>query len=228
MANKKRILKLIEEKKMKLNVSVESPATNNPRKGRGFSRDELAAAKLSIEEAREAGLIVDLRRKSKYKENIESLKNFKLEYANYLAELEKDRIKVRKANAKARREALKKKKDEAKELVEREKEIEEEKLKVQEEIAQREAEELEAEPEELTEEELAELDELEEGLEAIEEETPEEALEKVEEDLAEALSEKEEKEVESVADGTKRVVKRVRKKPTTAAKGAADKAEKKE
>jgi len=214
---------------MKVTVSVESPALKTPRKGRGFSKDELVAVKLSIKEAREAGLIVDLRRKSKYKVNVEALKLIKEDYAKYLVEAEKAKIKVRKENVKARKEAAKRKKSEAELEAEREKEIEEEKKKIQEEIAKREADELAAETEpELSEDELAELDTLEDEAPTGEEST-EETLEKLEEDLAESLGEPEDKtKTVTAADGTTRVVKRVRKKPTTTTKGVSDAAEKKE
>lgn len=213
------------------NASVVSPGFKTPRAGRGYSQDELAAAKFTIKEAREAGLIIDLRRKTKYPENIDSLKEIKVEYAKYLADKEKELIKVRKENAKARKEADKRKAEIDVTLKEREKEIEKTKKEVQEEIARREAEELEEEKEEaLSEEELSELEDLEET--ALEEETPEGALEKLEDDLAESLGDEEkpaEKTIETVAaDGTKRVVKRVRKKPTTTTKGVTDKADKKE
>jgi hypothetical protein len=214
------------------NASVVSPGLKTPRAGRGYSKDELAAAKFSIKEARDAGLIIDLRRQTKYPENVASLKEIKADYAKYLVDKEKELTKIRKANAKARKEAAKRKADDDVTLKEKEKEIEKTKKEVQEEIARREAEELEEEKEEeLSEEELSELDDLEET--ALEdEETPEGALEKLEDDLAESLGDEEkpaEKTVETVAaDGTKRVVKRVRKKPTTTTKGATEKAEKKE
>ncbi len=56
------------------NASVISPGFKTPRTGRGYSKDELAAAKFSIKDARDAGLIVDLRRQTKYPENVASLK----------------------------------------------------------------------------------------------------------------------------------------------------------
>jgi len=216
---------------MKPSVSVESPATNNPRKGRGFSKEELAAIKWNVKQAREAGLIVDERRRSKYKENIATLKVFKEDYVKVLADKEKVLLKARKDGVKARREAKKRKQIEDKESIVREKEIDEERKRIQEEIAKREAEELEvdSEAEELTEDELAELETLEEGTDS--EETPEEALEKVEEELAEAIgiTKEEEKKPEVAApEGTKKTVKRVRKKPTTTTKGVAEDAEKKE
>ena len=54
----------------------------------------------------------------------------------------------------------------------------------------------------------------------------ENALEKLEEDLAESIGEAD--ETPAAPEGATRVVKRVRKKPTTTTKGVADKAEKKE
>ena len=216
---------------MKINPIVEGPALNLPRKGKGFSKDELVAAKLSVKEAREAGLLIDLRRKSKYPENVDSLKVFKETYAKYLAEKEKLHLKASKENKKARKEAEKRKVEDEVERAKKEKEIEAERERVQEELARREAEALEAEKEEeLSEEELEELAALEEGEEALSaDETPEEALEKLEEDLADSLAEEpSEKETPEAVDGTTRVVKRVRKKPSTTTKGVTDKAEKKD
>ncbi len=211
---------------MQIRAEVESPGRNIHRKGRGFSTDELAAVKLTVKEAREAGIIVDLRRKSKYSENITSLKVFKEDYAKQQAEKEKLRLKAIKENKKARKEAEKRKADydvlQEKRLIE----IEEERKKVQEEIAKREAE----TAEELSTDELAELDDLEgESVSTESAESPEEALEKLEGDLAESLGD-EVTPTEAVAapDGAKRVIKRVRKKPTSTSKGVSDKAEKKE
>lgn len=214
---------------MKQSVKVESPSMNVQRKGRGFSREELSAAKVTITEAREAGLIVDKRRKSKYKENVDSLKEFKKEFAKIEAEREKELIKIRKLNAKARKTAQKRKAETDAEYKAKLEEIEKEKLRVQEEIAKREAEELEAaEAEELTEDELAELDDLEaEGSE--DDLSEEEALEQIEGDLAESLGEDEEKaKTITTPEGATKVVKRVRKKPTETKAGATSKAEKKE
>ncbi len=212
-------------------VSVDSPGMNQPRKGRGFSKNELAAVKLSVKEAREAGLIIDERRKSKHSENVETLKKFKLDYTKFLADQEKIKAKVRRESTKARKEAKKRKEEEMVLDAAKAKEIEAEKKKIQEELAKREAEELEEETveEELTDDELAELDALEDGAITADEETPEDALEKLEEDLADSLKEKEpEPEKPATPDGTKKVVKRVRKKPTTTTKGVSEKAEKKE
>ena len=56
--------------------TVKSPKSAKPRRGRGFSREETSQAGLTIDDARKMGLIVDLRRKSVYPENIEALKQY--------------------------------------------------------------------------------------------------------------------------------------------------------
>ena len=56
--------------------TVKSPKTAKPRRGRGFSREETSQSGLTIDDARKMGLIVDLRRKSVYPENIEALKQY--------------------------------------------------------------------------------------------------------------------------------------------------------
>jgi transcription termination factor NusA len=57
-------------------ASVKSPKDKHPRRGRGFSRKELQEANLRIDEARRLGLIVDLRRKTFYDDNVEVLKAY--------------------------------------------------------------------------------------------------------------------------------------------------------
>jgi transcription termination factor NusA len=57
-------------------ASVKSPKDMHPRRGRGFSRKEIQEANLSVGEARRFGLIVDLRRKSFYEDNVEVLKAY--------------------------------------------------------------------------------------------------------------------------------------------------------
>jgi len=56
--------------------TVESPRTVQPRKGRGFSVNEVAQAELTVKAARSMGLIVDLRRKTSHENNIEALKQY--------------------------------------------------------------------------------------------------------------------------------------------------------
>ncbi len=46
------------------------------RRGRGFSRQELAEAGLSVEKARRLGIPVDLRRRSKHEWNIKILQEY--------------------------------------------------------------------------------------------------------------------------------------------------------
>ncbi|MFW9847628.1 MAG: ribosomal protein L13e [Candidatus Thorarchaeota archaeon] len=61
---------------------VKSPKELTPRKGRGFTKSELVAADLNVKEARDMGLMVDLRRKTHHDENVEILKK-------YVADMEK-------------------------------------------------------------------------------------------------------------------------------------------
>ncbi|MHA1863211.1 MAG: ribosomal protein L13e [Candidatus Thorarchaeota archaeon] len=56
--------------------TVKRPKTAEPRRGRGFSREETSQAGLTIDDARKMGLIVDLRRKTNYPENIKALKQY--------------------------------------------------------------------------------------------------------------------------------------------------------
>jgi len=56
--------------------TVKSPKNSQPRRGRGFSREEIFQAGLTIVDARKMGLIVDIRRKSLYPENVEALKQY--------------------------------------------------------------------------------------------------------------------------------------------------------
>ncbi|TFF66949.1 hypothetical protein EU520_01725 [Candidatus Thorarchaeota archaeon] len=55
---------------------VRSPGEGKPRRGRGFSRKEIADADLTVREARDMGLIVDLRRRTIHPENVEALKEY--------------------------------------------------------------------------------------------------------------------------------------------------------
>jgi len=47
------------------------------RKGKGFSLEELKEAKLSSQNARKKGISVDIRRKTKYSDNVKALKSLK-------------------------------------------------------------------------------------------------------------------------------------------------------
>ncbi|MFW9789068.1 MAG: ribosomal protein L13e, partial [Candidatus Thorarchaeota archaeon] len=56
--------------------TVRSPRDGRPKRGRGFSSEETAQAGLTINEARQMGLIVDLRRKTVHPENVDALKQY--------------------------------------------------------------------------------------------------------------------------------------------------------
>ena len=74
---------------------VRSPYDARPRRGRGFSRGEIAKAALSIREARRMGLIVDIRRQTVYDENISALEQYKKDleaFASAIAEGPADRV----------------------------------------------------------------------------------------------------------------------------------------
>jgi hypothetical protein len=70
--------------------SVKSPKSSRPRRGRGFSREETYQAGLTIKDARKMGLLVDLRRKSVYSENVEALKQYMKDLEEIIAALEKE------------------------------------------------------------------------------------------------------------------------------------------
>ncbi len=56
--------------------AVKSPRDATMRSGRGFTRDELKQADLTVKNARDMGLIVDLRRKTMHPKNVELLKQY--------------------------------------------------------------------------------------------------------------------------------------------------------
>jgi len=64
--------------------------SSEPRRGRGFSREETSQAGLTIDDARKMGLIVDLRRKSMYPENVEALKQYMKDLEEIIAALAKE------------------------------------------------------------------------------------------------------------------------------------------
>ncbi|MFW9978394.1 MAG: ribosomal protein L13e [Candidatus Thorarchaeota archaeon] len=55
---------------------VKSPNDAKPRRGRGFTSGELKESGLTIKEARDMGLLVDVRRKTLHPENVEILKTY--------------------------------------------------------------------------------------------------------------------------------------------------------
>ncbi len=66
---------------------VKSPNDAKPRRGRGFTKGELQEAGLSIKEARDMGLIVDVRRKTLHAENVEILKTYIKEMEEFVEAL---------------------------------------------------------------------------------------------------------------------------------------------
>ncbi|KPV63042.1 MAG: 50S ribosomal protein L13e [Candidatus Bathyarchaeota archaeon BA1] len=56
--------------------SVARKKNGRTREGRGFSRDELMEAGLDFRQALKLGIPIDLRRKTKHKENIKALKKY--------------------------------------------------------------------------------------------------------------------------------------------------------
>jgi hypothetical protein len=67
---------------------VRAPKTAKPRTGRGFSTEELSQAELTIKDARQIGLMVDIRRKTTYPENVEALKQYLKDLEEIVAALE--------------------------------------------------------------------------------------------------------------------------------------------
>ena len=75
-------------------AAVKSPRDANMRRGRGFTRDEIKQANLSVKDARDMGLIVDLRRKTMHPENVEFLKQYIKEMDAVVASLADDKPKA--------------------------------------------------------------------------------------------------------------------------------------
>ena len=71
---------------------VKCPKSAKPRRGRGFSRTETFQSGLTIEDARKMGLMVDLRRKSVYPENVEALKQYMKDLEEIIAALAKEEV----------------------------------------------------------------------------------------------------------------------------------------
>jgi hypothetical protein len=69
---------------------VKCPKSSESRRGRGFSREETSQAGLTIDDARKMGLIIDLRRKSIYPENVEALKQYMKDLEEIIAALSKE------------------------------------------------------------------------------------------------------------------------------------------
>ncbi len=71
---------------------VKSPRTARSRVGRGFVREELKQANLTVKEARDMGLIVDLRRKTIHEQNVEILKQYTKDMEKLVATLADEKI----------------------------------------------------------------------------------------------------------------------------------------
>lgn len=69
---------------------VRAPKDAKPRRGRGFSLEELDQAELTVKDARQIGLMVDVRRKSTYPENVEALKQYLKDLEDIVAALEEE------------------------------------------------------------------------------------------------------------------------------------------
>ncbi|MHA1769052.1 MAG: ribosomal protein L13e [Candidatus Thorarchaeota archaeon] len=67
---------------------VKAPKDARPRRGRGFSLDETTEAGLTLKDARDIGLMVDVRRKTVYPENVEALKQYLKDLEEFIARLE--------------------------------------------------------------------------------------------------------------------------------------------
>ena len=74
--------------------TVKCPKDAKPRRGRGFSREETSQAGLTIDDARKMGLIIDLRRKTVYPENIKALKQYTKDLQEIVAALAKEEVVV--------------------------------------------------------------------------------------------------------------------------------------
>jgi ribosomal protein L13E len=57
--------------------SVVFKKNGTPRKGKGFSREELRKAGLSLREALKSGVPIDIRRRTIHKENVKAVRSFK-------------------------------------------------------------------------------------------------------------------------------------------------------
>ncbi len=68
--------------------AVRSPTDAKARRGRGFSKSEITKAGLGVKEARDMGLIIDLRRKTLYDENVEALNQYIIDLESYVSALE--------------------------------------------------------------------------------------------------------------------------------------------
>ena len=78
---------------------VRSPRDGRPRRGRGFSNEETVKAGLTIAEARSMGLIVDIRRKTVYPENVDALKQYMKDLEELVSRLAEEEAPAKAAAA---------------------------------------------------------------------------------------------------------------------------------
>ncbi|RDE13461.1 MAG: hypothetical protein C4K48_08110 [Candidatus Thorarchaeota archaeon] len=67
--------------------AVKSPADARFRRGRGFSIEETVQSGLTVDDARKMGLLVDMRRRTAYPENIEALKQYQKDLEEFIKAL---------------------------------------------------------------------------------------------------------------------------------------------
>ncbi|MDF1539482.1 MAG: ribosomal protein L13e [Candidatus Thorarchaeota archaeon] len=72
---------------IRVEPSVKSPTDLRPKRGRGFTQGELKAAELTVKDARDMGLMVDLRRKTHHEVNVEALKQYVTEMEAFVEAL---------------------------------------------------------------------------------------------------------------------------------------------
>lgn len=77
--------------------TVRNPENARPRRGRGFSKEETLQAGLTLEDARRMGLMVDLRRRTAYPENIKGLKQYMKDLEELIAKLAEEEVIAAKA-----------------------------------------------------------------------------------------------------------------------------------
>jgi hypothetical protein len=67
--------------------TVKSPVAARFRRGRGFSIEETVQSGLTVDDARKMGLLVDMRRRTAYPENIEALKQYQKDLEEFIKAL---------------------------------------------------------------------------------------------------------------------------------------------
>ncbi len=72
---------------IRVEPSVKSPKDLRPKRGRGFTKSEIRAADLTVKDARDMGLMVDLRRKTLHEANVEALKQYVTEMEAFVEAL---------------------------------------------------------------------------------------------------------------------------------------------